>query len=53
MITITLLVVFASLKLSAAIDWPWLYVLSPLILNIALQLFIVFLQTPVKKERRK
>lgn len=36
-----LTILFIALKLTGVIDWPWLLVLSPLLVSIAIALLIV------------
>lgn len=40
-----LTIVFVVLKLVGVIDWSWWWVLSPLLIGIALSLFLVLLVT--------
>lgn len=40
-LTGTLLVVFVTLKLVGVIAWPWLWVLAPLWIPLALCLFVL------------
>ena len=50
-----LTILFIALKLTGVIDWPWLLVLSPLLVSIAVGLLIVivvFIVAFVKEYRR-
>ena len=54
-VTGLLLVAFIVLKLCKVIDWPWLWVLSPLWISIALTIVIglVFIITVIVKEKKR
>ena len=50
-----LTILFIALKLTGVIDWPWLLVLSPLLVSIAITLIVViavFIVAFVKEYRR-
>lgn len=50
-----LTILFIALKLTGVIDWPWLLVLSPLLVSIAIGLLVVivvFIVAFVKEYRR-
>lgn len=50
-----LTILFIALKLTGVIDWPWLLVLSPLLVSIAigiLVVIVVFVIAFVKEYRR-
>ena len=40
-------IVFITLKLIGTIDWPWIWVLSPLWIPIALVIFILLIQMTI------
>jgi len=39
--TSALTIVFIVLKLCKVIDWPWLWVLSPILISIALTILVI------------
>ena len=36
-----LTIAFTALKLTGCIDWPWLYVLAPLLIETAVAIFVI------------